>query len=485
MNESASIVWFRQDLRLDDNLALLHAVDRGGPVIPVYIWGSEGEGEWSPGGASKWWIHQSLQRLDESLRQAGSSLILRQGKALEVLRKLIEQTGAESVVWSRRYEPASIERDKATKEALRKQGVECRSFNSALLWEPWTIETQSGTPYKVYSPFWRACQAAEPPPEPRRAPSSIPAPESWPESTPLANLDLEPTIDWAGGINDAWAPGEAGAAKCLDRFLAEAVGDYSADRDRPDRIGTSRLSPYLHHGEISPRRIWHTVQQGLQDDRRTAKSFDKGARKYLSEIAWREFGYHLLYHFPQTPLEPLRPEFDSFPWADDPEGLRRWQKGQTGYPIVDAGMRELWTTGWMHNRVRMIVASFLVKDLFLPWQEGAQWFWDTLVDADLANNTLGWQWAAGSGADAAPYFRIFNPILQGERFDPDGAYVRRWIPELTKLPNRYLHKPWEAPTSDLKAAGVNPGTDYPSPVVQHAEARARALSAWDDLKARR
>lgn len=484
MSAEPTIVWFRQDLRLDDNLALLHAVDLGEPVLPVFIHGREGEGEWAPGAASNWWLHQSLERLGAALHDRGSRLLLRQGEALPELRRLVEETGARAVVWNRRYEPASIARDAEVKKALLDDGLSCKSFNSALLWEPWTIETKSGTPYKVYSPFWKACQAADDPAEPQEAPKSIPSPENWPESLELEAFGLEPRIDWAGGIDEAWTPGEAGAADLLDRFLGGPVSDYKDDRNRPDLEATSSLSPHLHHGEISPRRIWHRVRERMESDE-ASSAFRKGAQKYLSEIAWREFGYHLLYHFPQTPLEPLREEFDSFPWADDPEGLERWQKGQTGYPIVDAGMRELWATGWMHNRVRMIVASFLVKDLFLPWQEGAKWFWDTLVDADLANNTLGWQWAAGSGADAAPYFRIFNPILQGERFDPNGDYVRRWVPEIAALPNSYLHKPWEAPMKDLESAGVNLGTDYPRPVVHHQEARERALSAWEDLKARR
>ncbi len=377
----------------------------------------------------------------------------------------------------------SVTLPQASKRSVWKSGRRAGrlSFNAALLWEPWTIETKNETPYKVFTPFWKACQAADSPAEPQESPERIPGLETWPESLEIASLDLEPKIDWAGGIADAWEPGEQGAMSCLERFLSEAIDDYGKDRDRPDKSGTSRLSPYLHHGEISPRRIWRAVQEKLENDDNPCR----GARKYLSEIAWREFGYHLLYHFPETPLEPLRPEFDSFPWADDPRGLEAWQKGQTGYPIVDAGMRELWTTGWMHNRVRMIVASFLVKDLFLPWQEGARWFWDTLVDADLANNTLGWQWAAGSGADAAPYFRIFNPVSQGERFDPQGLYVRRWVPEIAGLSDRYLHKPWEAPMKDLQGAGVDLGNAYPRPIVDHAEARQRALAAWDDLKARR
>ncbi|MBI1356214.1 MAG: deoxyribodipyrimidine photo-lyase [Acidobacteria bacterium] len=478
----STLVWFRHDFRLADNPALAAATARGGPVVPVFLWEPAEEGDWPAGGASKWWLHQSLERLDADLRALGSRLILRQGPAAETLAALARETGAEAVYWNRRYEPASIERDQGVKQSLRSEGLDCRSFSAALLWEPWTIRTQSGGPYKVFSPFWRACQAAEPPGEPEPAPTSLPSPAIWPCSVQLAALGLEPAIDWAAGIREAWRPGEAGAAERLSRFVEEIVDDYAESRDRPDRDGTSRLSPHLHFGEISPRTIWRAVRERLDRQEPPRGAVAKSAQKYLAELAWREFGHHLLYHFPHTPLEPLRPEFARFPWADDPENLRRWQKGRTGYPIVDAGMRELWATGWMHNRVRMIVASFLVKDLLLPWQEGARWFWDTLVDADLANNTLGWQWAGGCGADAAPYFRIFNPILQGERFDPRGVYVRRWVPELAAVPDRWLHKPWEAPMKVLRGCGVNPATDYPLPSVNHSEARQRALEAWDELK---
>ena len=401
----ASIVWFRQDLRLEDNLALLAATRGGGPVIPLFVWAPEEEGDWPPGGATKWWLHQSLERLDQSLRQRGSRLLVRRGPTLETLRAVLRESGAAAVLWNRRYEPAAIARDKAVKEALTADGLEVRSFNSALLWEPWTIQTQAGGPYKVYSPFWRACQAEAPPAEPVSAPAAIAAPRRWPGSLELAALALEPTIDWAGGIDDAWRPGEAGAAALLERFLDDAVEGYEERRNRPDLAATSRLSPHLHFGEISPRTVWHAVRARMDVEKATRKSFVSNARKYLSEVAWREFAHHLLYHFPATAAEPLRPGFAAFPWADDPEGLRHWQQGRTGYPIVDAGMRELWTTGWLHHRVRMIVASFLVKDLLLPWQEGARWFWTrwwTPTRQQHARLAVGGR----LGADAAPYFRL-------------------------------------------------------------------------------
>jgi deoxyribodipyrimidine photo-lyase len=475
-----TIVWFRQDLRLDDNPALRRAIERGGPVIPVYIWSPGEEGDWPPGGASRWWLHQSLEALAASIEKKGGRLILRSGNAATVLRKLVIESGAEAVHWNRRYEPASIARDAKIKKALESDGVQARSFNGGLLWEPWDVLKSDGEPYKVFTPYWKACQrvgAAEP----EAAPSKMPGIPQSIASEQLASLGLEPKIDWAGGIRKAWTPGEAGARKELKRFLGEFAADYGTLRNRPDMRGTSRMSPYLHFGEIGPRRIWReTLDAGPEGQ--GEKAYRRGAWTYLREIAWREFGHNLLYHFPSTPVAPLRQEFTKYPWNDDADALRRWRRGETGYPIVDAGMRELWTTGWMHNRVRMIVASFLIKDLRIHWIEGARWFWDTLVDADLANNTLGWQWTAGCGADAAPYFRIFNPVSQGEKFDPKGDYVRRWVPELAKVSEKWLPKPWEAPEQELAQAGVRLGRDYPEPIVDHAEARKRALAAYEQVR---
>jgi deoxyribodipyrimidine photo-lyase len=476
-----SIYWLRADLRLADNPALCAALARGGPVLPVFIWAPEEEAPWSPGGASQWWLHQSLAALGEQFRALGSRLIIRRGPTLATLRTLVKETGATAVFWNRRYEPAVIARDAAVKEALRQDGLVAESSNGALLHEPWTIRNQSGKPFQVFTPFWRHCLNQPGPAELLPAPRTLPAPAKWPASLPLAALALEPRIPWAEGFRSGWQPGEVGAADHLQRFLAQAFDTYSVQRNRPDLRGTSRLSPHLHFGEISPRQIWHglarlAAQTGLPPGAWHASQF-------LAEVGWREFAHHLLYHFPQTPTEPLRPAFKKFPWRTEAAWLKAWQRGRTGYPIVDAGLRELWTTGWMHNRVRMVVASFLVKDLLLDWQAGARWFWDTLVDADLAQNTLGWQWTAGCGADAAPYFRIFNPVSQGEKFDPHGDYVRRWCPELATLPAAWIHQPHQAPPAILRAAGVVLGRTYPQPVVSHAVAREVALEALASLKA--
>lgn len=461
-----TVIWFRQDLRLTDNPAL-SAAAQGGTIVPVYVWAPKEEGAFPPGAASKWWLHQSLAALQRSL---GGALVLGQGRTLDCLRAVVKETGATRVYWNRRYEPAALELDVAIEDALRQDGVEVQTFNSALLWEPWQVQKDSGGPFRVFTAFYRNCLALGMPPEPARAPdfTTLGAP-----SVELSSLRLQPTVDWAAGMRSTWQPGETGALAHLKRMLRGHVEKYLEDRDRPDRAGTSRLSPHLHFGEISPRQVWHAIQS------RYAKEH---AAPFLRQLIWRDFAHHLLYHFPRTTAEPLRPEFTRFPWRNDAKMLRAWQRGRTGYPIVDAGMRELWTTGWMHNRVRMIVASFLVKHLRLHWQEGAYWFWDTLVDADLANNTLGWQWSAGCGADAAPYFRIFNPVLQGLKFDPHGAYVRRWLPELAKLPNRWIHQPWNMPAPERRRIGFHLGQTYPKPIVDHATARQKALSAFHSLK---
>ena len=479
MNPPVSIVWFRQDFRLADNYALQAAVLRG-VVVPVFICAPEEEAPWQPGGASRWWLHQSLRALDTTLREAGARLVIRRGPALETLRALAKETGVTAVFWNRRYEPAVILRDAKVKEVLRGDGLKVESFNAALLHEPWMIQNQSDRPFQVFTPFWKRCLIESDPAAPLPAPEKITAPVKSPKSLTLQELDLEPKINWAGGLCAAWQPGEAGAARNLRDFLSTAFADYSEKRNRPDLTGTSRLSPHLHFGEISPRQIWHGLS-ALAAKRGMAAA-DWRRSQFLAEVGWREFAHHLLFHFPRTPAEPLRPQFKNFPWHKDAALLRAWQKGRTGYPIVDAGMRELWTTGWMHNRVRMIVASFLVKDLLLPWPDGARWFWDTLVDADLAQNTLGWQWTAGCGADAAPYFRIFNPVSQGEKFDSNGDYVRRWCPELAKLTPQWIHQPHAAPGEILRAAGVALGRTYPKPIVDHAAARHAALAAFAQIK---
>jgi len=471
-----ALVWFRQDLRLDDNPALQAAVDLAAQVVPLFIFTPHEEDSWPPGGASRWWLHHALAALDRELRSRQSRLIIRTGDSLATLHRVAKQTGATHVFWNRRYEPHAIERDARIKSALRHDRLSVSSFNGSLLYEPGRILSRSGDPLKVYTPFWRACEREGEPDSPRPLSGRLSHPSDWPESMGLASLSLLPKVRWDEGLGETWTPGEAGASRQLERFLSEGASQYAEARDRPDVAGTSRLSPHLHHGEISPRRIWAAVRGASEDGRRSLVA--PAARKFLQELVWREFSYHVLFHFPHLPTEPLQEKFRDFPWRDDEADWKAWRSGKTGYPIVDAGMRELWRTGWMHNRVRMIVASFLVKDLRLHWLAGARWFWDTLVDADLANNTQGWQWAAGCGTDAAPYFRIFNPTRQGRRFDPEGAYVRLWVPELAELEHDYLHAPWDAPAAALDQAGVRLGETYPHPIVDHAEARRAALDAF-------
>ncbi|HEY0712531.1 MAG TPA: deoxyribodipyrimidine photo-lyase [Polyangia bacterium] len=470
-------MWFRQDLRLADHPALTAAVARA-PVVPVFIWSPEELGDAAPGAASRWWLHQSLGRLDESLRGLGSRLIIRRGPFAKTLHAIATEVGADAVFWSRCHEPAWQKVDREVCATLERAQVKTERYPGALLFDPDLVRTAGGGPFQVFSAFWRACLAQPSPAPPLPAPSHARRPRSWPTSCAREELALEPKIDWATGIRAAWTPGEHGAQQRLREFVAGAgspIDHYEGGRNRPGSAGTSRLSPHLHHGEISPRQIWQAIA-----DRTNAAAGD--ASTFLRELGWREFAHHLLVHFPKTPQEPLRPAFRRFPWAKSAAHLRAWQRGRTGYPMVDAGMRELWTTGFMHNRVRMVTASFLTKHLLLPWQEGAAWFWDTLVDADQGNNTLGWQWVSGCGADAAPYFRIFNPVIQGEKFDPRGEYVRRWLPELAGLPDRYIHAPWKASAETLRAAGVTLGADYPKPIVDHTWARARALAAYASLE---
>ena len=479
MNSAAPILlWFRQDLRLVDNPALAHAARSGRPILPLYILDDETPGAWAPGGASRWWLHHSLEALSADIAERGGRLLLRRGKAEEVLRRVLEESGAEELAWNRCYEPYAIARDKRFKTQLKEEGYEVTSHNGALLHEPWTVETGQGEPYKVYTPFWKALKAKSAPPEPLRKPSKLDFAKT-PKGDTLADWSLLPTRpDWAGGLRETWRPGEHGAKLRLEAFLDTRMEDYGRGRDFPGEDGTSCLSPHLHWGEIGPRQIWQAVLHRV--DREGAG--ETAAWKFLSEIGWREFCHHLLYHWPELPETSWRENFEDFPWNDDAKALRAWQQGRTGYPIVDAGLRQLYAIGWMHNRVRMIAGSFLVKDLLIPWQRGEAWFWDTLVDADLANNAAGWQWIAGCGADAAPYFRIFNPVTQSKRFDPKGAYLRTWIPELAELPDAHIHEPWAAPEEVLKEAGVTLGEDYPHPIVDHGEARKRALAAFEKIK---
>ena len=469
---SVAIVWFRRDLRLADNPALAAALKSHESILPVYIDAPDEESPWQPGAAGRWWLHHSLTSLDADLRKCGAALHVRRGKTLETLRTLIDETGASGVYWNRLYEPAVVARDSRIKENLRSIGIDAHSFNAALLFEPWDIATGQQTPYKVFTPFWRNARARLEIRQPTRAPRTIDAPRHG-KSLDLDALGLLPKIPWDAAFGEAWTPGEAGAHKALNRFLKSAVGDYAERRDIPGERGTSRLSPHLHFGEVSPMQIVASLEAASHGSAKQGA----GGEAYLRELGWREFSHHLLYHFPESAERNLDPAFDAFPWARiSAARLARWKRGKTGLPIVDAGMRELWTTGWMHNRVRMLVASFLTKNLRQHWLAGARWFWDTLVDADLANNTQGWQWTAGSGADASPYFRIFNPVTQGERFDPDGDYVRRWVPELASYEGKSIHTPWTDPER-LRASG------YPKPMVDLDESRRAALAAYRTCKA--
>ena len=455
------ILWLRQDLRLTDNPALAAALASGRPVIPLFILHQASDGrDW--GAASLWWLDKSLAALGADLRARGSRLILRRGDPVFVVPALVEDTQAAEIHWNRLYGPAAIERDSQLKADFARSGVKAASHNAALLAEPWTVRTGAGGPYQKFTPFWRAAQAILAPVALAPAPDRLPAPARWPDSGDLKSWRLHPSgPDWSIGFAD-WRPGEAGAQRALDAFVSDSLAAYPAARDRPAVGGTSRLSPHMHWGEIGPRQVRVALEAtpGPQAD------------KFNAELGWREFNHHLLYHHGDLARANLRRDFDAFPWRSDPEGLRAWREGRTGYPLVDAGLRELWATGYMHNRVRMVAASFLIKHLLIDWREGEAWFWDTLVDACAANNPANWQWSAGSGADAAPFFRIFNPMLQGQRFDPDGAYVRRWIPELAHLPARLIHQPW--------TAGVSA---YPPPIVDHAEVRQRALDAFAAMRA--
>ncbi len=477
-----TLLWFRQDLRLQDNPALNAAVGRGGAVVPVFILDDAGEGRWPMGAASRWWLHHSLVALDASLRERGSRLIVARGESAAGLREMARATGAGAVYWNRRYEPAAVAREAAIEGEFAAAGLEVKIFSGTLLNEPPTIANKQGRPFQVFTPYWRHCLTLPVAAPMKFAERNIAAPTRWPRSLEITELELLPRIAWDAGLRAAWTPGEAGATGRLARFVGRRMAEYADARNSPARDGTSMLSPALHFGELSARQIWAAVRMAAKGSGVFPPS--EGARVFLTELGWREFAHHLLFHFPHTPEQPLREEFAKFPWAEDADGakLRAWQRGRTGYPIVDAGMRQLWQTGWMHNRVRMVVGSFLVKHLRLPWQQGAAWFWDTLVDADLASNTLGWQWTAGCGADAAPYFRVFAPVLQGRKFDAGGDYVRRWVPELARLPVEFIHAPWEAPAQVLAEAGVRLGENYPRPIVEHAAARAEALAAFKNMR---
>lgn len=469
-----ALVWLRRDLRLDDQPALRAALEAGHVPVPVYLHAPEEEGRWAPGAASNAWLHRSLAALDADLRARGSRLLLRRGPSEAALAALVRETGAVAVYWNRRYEPATQPRDAAIKRRLREAGVEVASFNGSLLFEPWQLATGQGTPYKVFTPFWRSARAHWRLPPCWDAPARLPSPPALPGEA-LDALALAPAPDWDRGFWRSWQPGESGARELLQAFIDDALRGYREQRELPDRTGTSRLSPHLHFGEIAPWRICAALQSAGGG---TTLAAERDA--YVRELGWREFAYHLLHHFPHTPDHNLDARFDRFEWAPaDANALHAWQAGRTGIPIVDAGMRELWATGYMHNRVRMIVASLLCKHLRQHWRVGARWFWDTLVDADLANNTLGWQWVAGTGADAAPYFRIFNPVAQARRFDPAARYITRWVPELAPLPVAQRFAPWEHPQA---LAALAPS--YPAqPIVDLAQGRAQALESHARMRA--
>jgi len=472
MPQPTAILWFRQDLRLADTPALAAAVKSGANILPVYVLDDENAGEWAMGGASRAWLHHSFHALNESLN---GHLTLLKGDALVQIPALAQETNANAVYWNRCYEPWRIKRDKHIKEELKHLKIDAHSFNGSLLWEPWDVLKSDNTPYKVFTPFYRrGCLSRDEPRAPLPAPKDIKfSSYKGDKLDALKLLPQKPQPRWDKDMMAQWAAGEDGAKKALKKFITNGLKTYKEGRNYMAKDSVSRLSPHLHFGELSPNQAWHAVK--AQGDNANTDTF-------CAELGWREFSNHLLYHFPDLPTKNFQPRFDAFPWENSRKNLDTWQHGLTGYPVVDAAMRELWETGYMHNRARMIVGSFLVKHLLLDWRDGEKWFWDCLVDADLANNAASWQWIAGSGADAAPYFRIFNPVTQGEKFDPDGTYVRQYVPELAKLPDKYLHKPWEAPEDILKKAGVTLGKTYPKPIVDHGEARVRALEAFKETK---
>lgn len=474
--EAPVIVWFRRDLRLTDNPALTAAARTGRPLIALFVQDS-GSGGREPGAAARWWLNGSLAALTASLAEIGISLILRRGSQLDVVCQFAGETGACEVFWNRIYDVASVTSDAVLKSRLQDTGVAAHNFKSALLWEPQDIHTAAGTPFKVFTAFWRAANSGPAPAPPAARPSELLSDSRCFASEPLESLDLYPgKPDWGRGFTQ-WHPGETGAQWQLNRFIDQAVAHYASTRNYPGVPGTSCLSPHLHFGEVSPRQIWASTQDTIASGAIT----ESQGEAFLRQLGWRDFNSHLLFHNPGLATHNHDRKFDGFPYVQDQRALRAWQIGMTGYPLVDAGMRQLWATGWMHNRVRMLVASFLTKHLCLDWREGEAWFWDTLVDADHANNIANWQWVAGCGADAAPYFRIFNPVRQGELFDPHGEYVRRWVPELSSLPDGFIHRPWLATTQALEKADVPRIRTYPLPIVDHQAARARALKAYHNL----
>jgi deoxyribodipyrimidine photo-lyase len=476
-----ALLWFRNDLRLSDHPALLEAVDWSNQLLCVYV--LEEESAWARGAASRVWLWHSLRALDMALKARGNQLHIVIGDAQALIPGLCESHGLSDVLWSRRYRPDQIEIDKALMSRLKNDDVQVHSLAGEMLHQPWSLKTGAGGPYKVFTPFWKQLRQRLPPPPQDALPERLPPSPDKVQSLSPGDAEvadkLLPALPWGEAMIRHWQPGEAGARRRFEHFLKSGLSGYDEMRDRPDRDGTSQMSAALHFGEVAPARLAADTLAAMQEK----PSWEEDGESFLSELGWREFSRHLLYHFPTLPDQALNSRFRDFPWADDDQQhLRAWQRGETGVPIVDAGMRQLYASGWMHNRVRMIVGSFLCKNLLLPWQLGEAWFWDTLVDADLANNAQGWQWIGGCGADAAPYFRVFNPVRQAERFDPKGDYIARWVPELHNLPAAGRHAPWEMKDRELAACGFKLGRDYPQPLVDLKTSRKRALSAWETVR---
>lgn len=472
-----SILWFRQDLRVNDNPALNAAIENSREVIAVYILDEQSKNYRKLGGASKVWLHYALDDLKKNLKEKYNiNLVFKIGKSVYVLEKLFTESKAEKLFFNHCYEPYV-----AANDAIINKKFNTESFNGSLLVEPHEVKNGSGEYFKVYTAFYKKCLSSHKPRAPLKAPKQQDKGSKLKiESLKLDDLKLLPTKpDWAAKFKKYWVISEEAAQKKLDYFFENGLKNYPDDRNFADNEnGTSKLSPYLHFGQISP----HQILSATEFYSHIKDSTAKGAEKYINEIYWREFSYSLLGNFNGLPEQNFRPEFDNFPWENNSELLHKWKWGKTGFPIVDAGMRELYETGYMHNRVRMIVGSFLTKNLLTHWKEGEEWFWDNLFDADLANNSASWQWVAGSGADAAPYFRIFNPVMQGKKFDPSGNYTKKWCPELKNMHINFLHNPWEASDIELRAAGVELGKNYPKPILMHDKARNRALEAYKKIK---
>lgn len=479
MSAPLTLVWFKRSFRINHNPLLWAAQQYPDPLLPVFIWDGDRheDNPWPLGGASRWWLHHSLKAFSQQWAQQGRHFWIVQGPVRDQIQTLLSELPVTRLMTDQLFEPAADALDALIAQTCSQRGIAFERYNTQLMLDPTQVKNLQGKPYQVFTPFYKHHRPLLNPPQPQvlgSLPVTVPA-QTWP-SLSVDELGLLPRLDWDKGFYPMWTPGEAGAMTQLNKAIdQQAISQYAQYRDFPAIEGTSRLSPYLHFGEISPWQIWGTL-------RHQSSLGDSGSEPFVRQLFWREFAYHSLASTPHFDSQPQKKVFDTFPWQDNPSQLRAWQQGKTGYPIVDAGMRELWSTGWMHNRVRMIVGSFLVKDLLIPWQSGAAWFWDTLVDANLANNSLGWQWIAGCGPDAAPYFRIFNPLLQSEKFDPEGVYLRQWLPELRALPTPWIHKPFEAPTLVLQQAGITLGKDYPKPLVNHSIARQEALSAYKSLK---